>query len=98
MTQVLKNRLVQINNRFSTQMQVEDEVEVEAVAKVVVEQGITSSSSLMIHNNNIQVEEASLEAGGVIEVVVMVKGKQNDGRNCYYCGKPGHVQADCYKK
>ena len=56
-------------------MQVEDEVEVEAVTKVVVEQGITSSNSLMIHNN-IQVEEASLEVGGVIEVVVMAKGSK----------------------
>ena len=44
MTQVLKNRLVQINNKFSTQMQVEAEAEVEVkvevkvMAKVVVEQ------------------------------------------------------------
>ena len=30
MTQVLKNRQVQINNRFSTPMQVEAEVEVES--------------------------------------------------------------------
>ena len=30
----------------------------------------------MIHNNNIQVEEASLEARGVIEVVEMAKGSK----------------------
>ena len=73
MTQVLKNRLVQINNRFSTRMQEEAKVD---VAKVVVEQGIAISSSLMIHNNNIQVEEASLEAGRVIEVMEMAKGNK----------------------
>ena len=30
----------------------------------------------MIHNNNIHVEEASLEARGVIEVVEMAKGNK----------------------
>ena len=24
--------------------------------------------------------------------------RQQTDRSCYYCGKPGHVQADCYKK
>jgi len=40
------------------------------VAKVVAEQGISSSSSkIMMGSSNTQVEEASLEAGGVKEVV-----------------------------
>ena len=43
------------------------------MAKVVVKQGIASSSSLVIHNNNIQEEEASLEAKGVMEVMELPK-------------------------
>ena len=68
------------------------------MAKVVVKQGITSSSSLMIHNNNIQGGRGQFRGRGSYRGRGNGQRQQNDGRSCYYCGKPGHVQADCYKK
>ena len=64
-------------------MQVEDVAEAEVEAKQVAEQEIrvldssSSSNSLMTHNNNTQVEEVTIEAGGAKEVVEVGKGSHN---------------------
>ena len=46
------------------------------VAKMVAEQEISSSNKIMIINNNTQVAEVSSEAGGVTEVMDLVKGSK----------------------
>ena len=74
-TQLHKLRLVLII-RPSIPIQVEAEVVV--VANLVAEHKIYSStsSSFMIINNNTQVAEVSSEAGGVIEVMEIIKGNK----------------------
>ena len=66
----------------SIPMQVEDVAEAKVEAKQVAEQKIrvldsSSSNSLMTHNNNTQVEEVTIEAGGAKEVVEVGKGSHN---------------------
>ena len=60
-------------------MQVEDvaEAEVEAKQEIRVLYSSSSNNSLMTHNNNTQVEEVSIEAGGAKEVVEVGKGSHN---------------------
>ena len=75
-------RTVLSSNRFSIPMQVEDVAEAEVEAKQVAEQEIrvlnsSNNNSLMTHNNNTQVEEVSIEAGGAKEVVEIGKGSHN---------------------
>ena len=59
-----------MDNRHFTRTLVEVKVEVEVVAaKVLVDQQIKISNRMIHSNSKTQVEEDTLEAGGVLEVV-----------------------------